>query len=397
MRSPVFDKSEYEARVKKTKAAMAAENIDVMISTLPQNMFYLSGYDCGSFYVHQGVIICLDKDEPIWFGRGMDANGARITTWLKDENIRQYADDYVQSPTKHPMDFVGDIIKEHHWENRTIGLEMDQYYFTARAYLSLKNSLPRAEFKDANLLVNWIRLIKSDNEIAYMKQAGKIVEKAMAVAMESIKPGVRQCDVAARVLHAQMSGTESFGGNYTSVFPVMASGIGTTAAHMSWSDAPYNKDEVSYLEIAGCRKRYHAPLCRTIYTGTPPKALADKAEFVIDGLNETLAYVKPGVTCESVEAVWRSALSKSNIIKKQRMAYAIGIGYPPDWGEQTASMRPGDKTILESNMAFHMIPAIWQKYEDKNDIGFVISESFVVTENGCDTLADFPRKLFVSQ
>jgi ectoine hydrolase len=397
MSSPVFDRSEYEARVKKTKAAMVAENIDVMISTLPQNMFYLSGYDCGSFYVHQGVIIALDKEEPIWFGRGMDANGARITTWLNHENIREYADDYVQSPYKHPMDFVGDIIKEHHWENKTIGLEMDQYYFTARAYLSLKNSIPRVKFKDANLLVNWIRLIKSDNEIAYMKQAGKIVEKAMAVAMESIKPGVRQCDVAARVLYAQMSGTDAFGGNYTSVFPVMASGIGTTAAHMSWSDEIYNENEVSYLEISGCRKRYHAPLCRTIFTGTPPPALADKAKFVIDGLNETLAHVKPGVTCEAVEAVWRSAISKSRIVKKQRMAYAIGVGYPPDWGEQTASMRPGDKTILEPNMAFHMIPAIWQKYEDKNDIGFVISESFVVTENGCDTLADFPRKLFVSR
>ncbi len=397
MSSCVFERSEYEERIKKTKDAMAAENIDVMISTLPQNMFYLSGYDCGSFYVHQGVIISLDKAEPIWFGRGMDANGARITTWLSHENIREYADDYVQSLYKHPMDFVGDIIKEHHWETKTIGLEMDQYYLTAKAYLSLKNSLPKATFKDANLLVNWIRLIKSDNEIAYMKQAGKIVEKAMAVAMESIKPGVRQCDVAAQVLHAQMAGTESFGGNYTSVFPVMASGIGTTAAHMSWSDVPYNKDEVSYLEIAGCRKRYHAPLCRTIYTGTPPPHLADKAAFVIDGLNKTLEYIKPGVTCESVEAIWRSAISKSNIVKKQRMAYAIGIGYPPDWGEQTASMRPGDKTMLEPNMAFHMIPAIWQKYEDKNDIGFVISESFVVTEYGCDTLADFPRKLFVSQ
>jgi len=79
------------------------------------------------------------------------------------------------------------------------------------------------------------------------------------------------------------------------------------------------------------------------------------------------------------------------------MAYPIGIGYPPDWGEQTVSMRPGDKTILKPNMTFHMIPAIWQKYEDKEDLGFIISESLVVTENGCETLADFPRKLFVSE
>ncbi|MBT8302162.1 MAG: M24 family metallopeptidase [Maribacter sp.] len=396
MKHHVFEISEYKDRILKTKTSMASSHIDVLISTLPQNMYYLSGYDCGSFYVHQGVIVSLDKDEPIWFGRSMDANGARITTWLKEENVRAYQDDYVQSTVKHPMDFVADILKEKGWDEKIVGLEMDQYYFTAKAYLSLKKCLPKADFKNANLLVNWVRLIKSENEIAYMVKAGKIVEKAMRVAMDSIKPGIRQCDVAAKVLYAQMTGTEEFGGDYTSVFPVMASGIGTTAAHMSWSDEKYNPNEVSYLEIAGCKKRYHAPLCRTIFTGNPPKKLQEKAKFVINGLNETLDFIKPGVSCEEVEAKWRSSISKSKIVKKQRMAYPIGIGYPPDWGEQTVSMRPGDKTILQPNMAFHMIPAIWQNYEDKEDLGFIISESFVVTENGCETFANFPRKLFVS-
>ena len=396
MKHHVFEISEYKDRIMKTKTSMASSHIDVLISTLPQNMYYLSGYDCGSFYVHQGVIVSLDKDEPIWFGRGMDANGARITTWLKEENVRAYQDDYVQSTVKHPMDFVADILKEKGWDEKIVGLEMDQYYFTAQAYLSLKKCLPKADFQNANLLVNWVRLIKSENEIAYMVKAGKIVEKAMRVAMDSIKPGIRQCDVAAKVLYAQMTGTEEFGGDYTSVFPVMASGIGTTAAHMSWSDEKYNQNEVSYLEIAGCKKRYHAPLCRTIFTGNPPKKLQEKAKFVINGLNETLDFIKPGVSCEEVEAKWRSSISKSKIVKKQRMAYPIGIGYPPDWGEQTVSMRPGDKTILQPNMAFHMIPAIWQNYEDKEDLGFIISESFVVTENGCETFANFPRKLFVS-
>jgi Xaa-Pro dipeptidase len=390
-----FETSEYEERVDKTKRSMVTNNIEIMISTLPQNIYYLSGYDCGSYYVHQGVIVAIEEDEPIWFGRGMDANGARITTWLNEENIREYNDDYVQSPIKHPMNFVGDILREKGWDKKTVGLEMDQYYFTAQAYLELRKSLPNTEFTNANLLVNWVRLIKSDREIAYMKQAGKIVENAMRIAMDSIKVGVRQCDVAAKVIHVQIAGKEEFGGDYTSVFPVMASGVGTTAAHMSWSDDRYQSNEVSYLEIAGCKKRYHAPLSRTIYTGNPPVALKEKAEIVIEGLNKTLDFIKPGISCEEVEQKWRSCLSGTNIMKKHRIAYAIGIGYPPDWGEQTASMRPGDKTILKQNMTFHMIPAIWGKYNDKDDLAFIISESFVVTENGCETFANFPRKLFL--
>jgi Xaa-Pro dipeptidase len=391
-----FELSEFKNRIKKTQDSMIAHGLDVMISTLPQNMYYLSGYDCGSFYVHQGVIVTKDESEPVWFGRGMDANGARITTWLSDGNIREYSDDYVQSPDKHPMNFLADLIKEKGHAKSTIGLEMDQYYFTAQAYLTLINSLPKATFKNANFLVNWVRLIKSEREIEYMKMAGKIVEKAMAIAMESIKPGIRQCDVAAKVLHAQMSGTSEFGGDYTSVFPVMATGIGTTAAHMSWTDEKYDKNVVSYLEIAGCKKRYHAPLSRSIFTGRPPQKLIDKAEVVVEALNKTLDFIKPGLVCEEVESYWRSVVAARKIEKKHRIAYAIGIGYPPDWGEQTASMRPGDKTILEPNMAFHMIPAIWGEYHNRDDLAFIISEGFVLTENGCETLATFPRKLFLS-
>ncbi len=89
---------------------MSDRGIDVLFASHPANMNYLTGYDGWSFYVHQGVIVALDKDEPIWVGRGMDANAARVTTYLDNVDIREYADDYVHSPIgKHPMQFVADI------------------------------------------------------------------------------------------------------------------------------------------------------------------------------------------------------------------------------------------------------------------------------------------------
>ncbi len=69
--------------------------------------------------MHQCLLVSLDKEEPVWIGRGMDANGARITSMLSDENIYEYADDYVQSLIKHPMHFMADIIKEHGWEKKS--------------------------------------------------------------------------------------------------------------------------------------------------------------------------------------------------------------------------------------------------------------------------------------
>ncbi len=385
-----FDLSEYQSRIERTKTRMAAQGIELLLATDPANMNYLTGYDSWSFYVHQLVILSLEAEEPIWVGRAMDANAARVTTYLKPENIHSYSDDYVQSINKHPMEFVARLIKEYGWENRYIGLEMDTYYFTAACYTTLQRELPRAHFKDITSLVNWVRVIKSPAELQYMHEAARIIERAMRVAIESIEPGVRHCDVAATIYHAQISGTPEFGGDYTAICPMLPTGVGTSTPHLTWTDQPFANGDATILELAGARRRYHCPMARTVHLGTPPQRLADTAEVVVEGLNNVLEAAKPGVTCEELERVWHNTIAHHGIVKDSRIGYSAGLNYPPDWGEHTLSLRPGDDTPLQENMTIHCIPGIWQA-----DWGVEISECFRVTEHGGEPFADFPRMLFV--
>jgi len=387
---PVFEKEEYKMRLKKVKEKMDQVGMQVLLATHPANMNYLTGYDGWSFYVHQGVLVFIDKEEPIWFGREQDSNGAKITTWLKDENIIGYEDDYVQSLVKHPMEFVTDILKDKGYEKDNIGLEMDNYYFTAKCYNTLQNELNKADFKDANRLVPLVRQIKSDKELEYMKMAARIVENTMQTAIDNIEEGVREGDAAAKVYEAQIRGTEDFTGDYTAIAPIMPSAERTSTAHLTWTDRRYQKGDVVLLELAGSKNKYHAPLSRTLYIGDPPQDLQDIAKTVVDGLNKTLDFIEPGISCEEVEEKWRESISGSKVVKESRVGYSYGLNYPPDWGEHTASLRPGDKTILKPGMTFHFMPGIWL---DK--FGFENSEPFYVTEDGCETFVDFPRKLFL--
>lgn len=144
------------------------------------------------------------------------------------------------------------------------------------------------------------------------------------------------------------------------------------------------------IELSGCYQRYHSPLARTIILGIPDDRSKHIAEVVVEGINTTLDCIRPGMTCGEVELVWRKVIEKHGIIKDSRLGYSMGLNYPPDWGEHTASLREGDRTILQPNMTFHMIPGIWL-----DDFGIEISESFRVTEKGCEVLADFPRELLV--
>jgi ectoine hydrolase len=386
----VFDKGEYQERLQKIKAKMQEAGMDVLVTTNPANMNYVSGYDGYSFYVVQGVIISLDEDEPLWLGRNMDVNGAKLTTWLSEENIIGYSDDYVQSSSKHPMNFFADIILAKGWARKRIGLEMNQEFFSHRGFLELEKDLSHAVLIDASYLINWVRLIKSEKEIHYMKIAGKITERGMQAAIESIRPGQREALAAANIYHALIEGADGHAGDYPAIIPLMPSGERTSTPHLSWTDRMYDRNETVLLELSGCKHRYHAPLARTIYLGEPLPLYKDLADVVIEGLHILLDYIQPGILCEEVEQKWRQAIAKKGLAKESRLGYPIGIGFPPDWGEQTISLRPGDKTVLQPNMTIHLLPAIWLE-----EYGFAISESIRITNNGCETFSSFPQKLFI--
>lgn len=387
----VFSTDEYGARIDSTKRLMADRGIDVLVVSDPANMNYLTGYDGWSFYVPQTVVVSVEMDQPLWIGRGMDAAGARHTTFLKPEHIIGYPDDYVQSPVQHPMNFVADEINRRGWGKKTVGVEMDAYYFTARCLAELQKSLQGDAVVSADLLVNWQRLVKSPAEIAFMQEAGAIAERVMQTALDKLAPGVRECDAVAAVYHAQASGTDSFGGDYPAIVPMMPTGEKTSAPHLTWTDDPYRADQAVNLELAGCRHRYHCPIARTAYLGkNPPDKLQRLAAVTAEGLDITLDAIKPGMHCEEVELVWRQHIARAGFEKESRIGYAMGLNYPPDWGEHTASLRPGDRTVLAPNMTFHMILGMWM-----DNYGFECSESFYVTEEGCETFARFARKLFV--
>ncbi len=384
-----FEKSEYLARMKKTQQSMSEKGIDLLLVTDPANMCYLSGHDAWSFYVHQGVIVTLTDEMPIFVGRYMDAfTGVVQTTYLDEAHVRAYSDTMVHNPEHHPMERFAEVIEELGCANKVIGVEMDNYWFTAAAYESLKKNLPNATFKDANVLVNWVRIIKSDQEIAYQKRAGKLAELTIQAAADAIAPGVRQNDVVAAIYAANIKGTDEFGGDYPSIVPMLPAGKTAGAPHLTWNDERYPEDIVIAIEIAGCYRRYHSPMARTVVVGKPNPKVEDVAKIAVEGLEAALDVVKPGIYLEEMEMAFRKTLAKHGLEKEARIGYSTGLNYPPDWGEHTASIRAGDKTILQPNMSFHCIPGMYFE-----DFGVSISEAFYVTETGHETFAHYPRKL----
>lgn len=387
-----FSNSEYERRIAKTRAAMAESGIDVLFVTDPSNQAWLTGYDGWSFYVHQGVILGMEG-EPVWWGRYMDMLGGRRTCWMSHENIIGYGDHYVQSTEIHPMQDLAGHLERMGFAKARIGVEMENYYYSAKAHAVLQAELPGANFVDATALVNWQRLIKSDDEIALIRKAARISEHVVRTAIDKANPGIRKNDLVAEIMHAGITGVGDDWGDYPAIVPLTPSGLDATAAHLTWNGEPMREGEATFFELSGCYRRYHAPLCRTVFLGTPSSEMRRVEAAQIEGIEAGLDAARAGNrTCDIANA-FLNVMAQYGIERKGRMGYPVGLSYPPDWGERTASIRTEDKTVLKPGMVFHFMPALWM-----DDWGLETTETILISSDGpAEALCDVERKLFVKE
>ncbi len=385
-----FSDQEYQRRLEKTRAAMAARDLDAIFVTDPSNQHWITGYDGWSFYVHQGVLVFPDAD-PIWWGRNQDANGGVRTVWMTDDRVIGYADNYVQSTERHPMQDLAERLTGMGLADKRIGVEMDNYYFSAKAMQTLREELPEATFLDVTSLVNWQRGVKSDEELTFIRKAAAISEKITDGLFERVEPGIAKNEIVAEIFRDAIRGVEGAWGDYPAIVPLLPSGSDAAAPHLTWNGREFATGEATFFEISGCYRRYHAPLCRTLFLGKPPQFLLDAEKALVEGLEAGLEAATAGNRACDVANALAAPLERAGIERGARCGYPIGLSYPPDWGERTISLRSEDETVLEPGMTFHFMPGLWM-----SDWGLEITESILIKESGpAETFCNRPRKMFV--
>ncbi len=377
----VFPMVEYERRLAELRQRMEAQGLEAVITTTPENICYLTGFESPGHYYFNALVVPLEG-EPFMTPRLLEDSGVQVYTWVAIS--RPYRDD------QDPMEILGQALAEFKLTGKRIGYEKGCWFFTAQQQERLFARVGQTYFVDCGGIVEEGRLIKSHYEVDLMKTAARATEAGMQAGIAAVQAGATENDVAADIHYAMIKA----GSEWPSIVPFIASGPRGAIGHATWAGRTIEPNEFVFLEIAGCLKRYHAPMMRTVYTGEPDAKIREGEQVVLDAISAALEMIKPGVVAEEVDSTARKMIARASFGAQQasRTAYSVGIGLPPDWGEgQILSMQPGEKRPLEANMTFHLLP--WVQIPGRGGLG--LTETIRVTESGCELITNYERKLFL--
>lgn len=378
----VFPRAEYLRRLDATKAGMAAAGVDVLLVSNYSNMIYLTGYTGPTDYVPQLLLVDAQAEEPEIYLRQMDRPAGLHLAFMTEDHIHCYPEDCIGNPNAdayvHMLDRMADRLR-----GKRVGVELGSLSFYAAN--TIRRIIGEDRVVDCSMLVDVIRLVKSDPEIALMRKVARVAEMTIARAAEVIREGVRECDVAAEITSVQIRGLPDMG-SISLALPFISSTPRTGSPHFHWTDEVYKPGTQVTMEAGGSLHRYCVGIKRSFHVGPALERMERAHAITLEALDVLLAAAKPGAICSEVAEATYAAMSRHGYDKDSRCGYGIGI----NWLEPAASFNRYDNTVLQPNMTFHLIMSNWIG----DDFGYAFSETIRITETGVETLTNAPREFF---
>jgi Xaa-Pro dipeptidase len=377
-----FSLKEYERRLTELRQRMQERLLDAVIISDPENLAYLTGHQTTGYSFFQALLVPIDR-EPVSITRHLETSNIEYRTWVED--ARYYSD------TGDAIQMLYDVIREMGLIGKNVGHERNSYFFPAYQQDRLHTMFSNGNLQDCFGIVEEGRICKSDDEIEVMKKAAKATEAGMKAAYEAVAEGATENEIAAAACSAMFSA----GGEYPAVLPYVTSGPRTMIGHATWEGRTVQANEHVFLEMAGCYRRYHTAMMRTVVLGELSHSMYKAQERMKTALIEVEHLIRPGVTVSDVDKLVRNIISDNDIGAQlvTRAGYSIGIAFAPSWDEgYMLSLKQGSQEVLKPGMTIHIIPWMYGIDSDKT---CGISDTIRVTEKGCESFFELDRNFVV--
>ncbi|RBI67632.1 aminopeptidase P family protein [Vreelandella sulfidaeris] len=371
-----FPAAEYQTRLDTVRQAMTEQGLEALLLTDPADINYLTGYHTFEVSVH-ACLVC--TQEKLVLQVASIETGAAVVTARVDEIIGYRWENLDEIITP-----LADLLTP----CQHIGIDGWSSSLRFGVIDALIQAMGRERFSEAGALIDAIRIVKSPAELEMLQESARITALGLETAIQSIRPGMTDNDIAAIGAKALLEN----GSEFMSLQPIVTSGHRIGVIHVNHKRRVIQPNEPVFLEFGAAYQRYTAPMMRTAVTGTPNAALSTTRDLCRSIFEALCDAMRPGNSFDAAAQAADALLApqRDQYFFSGVFGYAVGAQFPPSWVEGTGFIAKGQSSTFETNMVFHLplclrVPGQW---------GVGISDTVVVTEQGAKPLTNNDWQLF---
>ncbi len=369
-----FSKEEFKKRKSLVLKSMDDHNLDALLMFRQESMYWLTGYDTFGYVFFQTLVLD-QKGNVILLTRAPDLRQAQNTSNIQDIRI------WIDKDGANPTDDLKIILNELNLKGKKIGIEYEAYGMTGRNALKLNKSLKEyCQIEDQSELITIHRVIKSQEEIVYVKKAAELADKALDQAWKYAKSGASESKILAEMQKIVLEG----GGDYPANEYIIGSGHNALLCRYQSEKRNLSTDDQLSIEWAGTYKHYHSAMFRTILIGkTNPKHIK-MHEACVEALTNCQKKLIPNNTVGEVFDTHAKTFDNLGYNKARMNAcgYSLGCTFSPNWMDWPMLYTGNPYIIKPGNVFFmHMI-----LMDSENQLAMNLGETYLVTKNGNERL-----------
>ena len=369
-----FSKDEFSSRKLKVLKKMEEQNIDALLMFRQESMYWLTGYDTFGYVFFQTLVLD-QKGNTVLLTRAPDLRQAQNTSNIEDIRI------WIDKDGSNPTDDLKNILNELNLKGKNLGIEYEAYGLTGRNTLRLNKSLENyCKIEDKSNLITNLRVVKSAEEIFYVRKAAELADKALEEVWKHAKVGASESTILAKMNSIIFEG----GGDYPANEFIIGSGKNALLCrYQSEKQILKNPDQLT-IEWAGTYRHYHSAMFRTIPIGKANPKHYKMHEACVEALKNCEKKLKPGNKIGEVFDVHAKTFDELGYNKARMNAcgYSLGTTFSPNWMDWPMIYKNNPYIIQQGNVFFmHMI-----LMDSESELAMNLGESYLVTKNGIERL-----------
>ena len=370
-----FSNKEFASRKKKVLALMKDQKLDALLMFRQESMYWLTGYDTFGYVFFQTLILD-NSGNIILLTRAPDLRQAQNTSNIKDIRI------WVDKDNSNPTEDLKVILGELNLKGKKIGIEYEAYGLTGRNAMKLNQSLEGyCKIEDRSELVSQLRVIKSAEEISYVRKAAELADRALNEVWKNAKAGASEAKILAEMQRVIFEG----GGDYPANEFIIGSGHNALLCRYQSEKRILSDQDQLTIEWAGTYKHYHSAMFRTIPIGKADPKHYKMYEACLEALTNCEKKLAPGNTVGEVFDVHAKTFDDLGY-KESRMnacGYSLGATFSPTWMDVPPMLFTGNPLIIKPGMVFFMHMILM---DSKAQLAMNLGETYLVTETGNERL-----------